>query len=172
MIEHIVNDNKKIHVFDNLLSFEDRETMFNILKRSYFTISSLPNGNENMHAMYDEKASNSLPLAKVIQNSQIKDLIEGMRPTRSVLNLSFPSSHHLVHSHTHKKVVLYYPNLEWKQDWYGETVFYNESITEVSFCCHYTPGRIVVFDGSIPHSIRPQSIAGPQFRMTYGVMYE
>ena len=47
-----------------------------------------------------------------------------------------------------------YLNDEWHRDWGGETIFYdlNDEITKAVLP---KPGRVVSFDGRIPHSARP-----------------
>ena len=36
----------------------------------------------------------------------------------------------------------------------------------------YVPGRLLMFDGTEPHSIRPQSFSGPQYRFTVSVFFK
>jgi hypothetical protein len=67
---------------------------------------------------------------------------------------------------------LYYANLEWEQHWHGETLFYSEDLNEIDLAIRYTPGRIVVFDATIPHSIRPQSNVANNYRFTYAMTFD
>lgn len=49
-------------------------------------------------------------------------------------------------------------------------LFYNsKDLSKIEFASVYKPGRIILFDGHIPHTIRPQSIKGPKFRFTLSV---
>ena len=52
------------------------------------------------------------------------------------------------------RTVMFYLNDEWNRDWGGETIFYdlNDEITKAVLP---KPGRVVSFDGRIPHSARP-----------------
>jgi len=45
---------------------------------------------------------------------------------------------------------IYYANPEWKESWFGETVFYDESREPVCTVAP-KPGRLAVFDGAIVH---------------------
>jgi hypothetical protein len=63
-------------------------------------------------------------------------------------------------------------NQEWRDGWHGETLFFSENLKEIVHAMVYTPGRVVVFDGNIPHAIRPQSIIGPQFRYTLAMVFD
>ena len=46
------------------------------------------------------------------------------------------------------------------------TLFYDNSLINVESAVSFVPGRIVIFDGTIPHTIRPQSTYGPDYRFT------
>ena len=50
--------------------------------------------------------------------------------------------------------VLVYLNAEWRPDWGGETIFYDDQL-EAKRIVTPKPGRIVIFDGRIPHTGRP-----------------
>ena len=65
---------------------------------------------------------------------------------------------------------MYYANLEWRDEWHGETLFYDHNRVSTN-AYQYTPGRILEFDGSLPHSIRPQSFIGPQYRFTVSTFF-
>ena len=94
-----------------------------------------------------------------------------MKLSKVILNVTTASDSHFVHAHPESKVVLYYVNQEWKDGWHGETLFYSENLKDIVHANVYTPGRVIVFDGKIPHAIRPQSIIGPQFRYTLAMVF-
>ena len=52
------------------------------------------------------------------------------------------------------KTVLVYMNAEWRPEWGGETIFYDDRL-EAQRIVTPKPGRIVIFDGRIPHTGRP-----------------
>jgi hypothetical protein len=88
-----------------------------------------------------------------------------------VTNLTTAGDVHYSHSHPGQIVFLYYVNLEWKDGYAGETLFYNNDISEVIGTSNFTPGRCVIFDGDIPHTIRAQSSIAPEHRFTISVMF-
>jgi hypothetical protein len=57
------------------------------------------------------------------------------------------------------KTVLVYMNPTWHPEWAGETVFFDEDL-DAKYICQPRPGRVVMFDGRIPHTGRPP---GPKF---------
>jgi len=62
---------------------------------------------------------------------------------------------------------LYYGNSVWQPDWFGETHFYNDDLSEIALSIMPKPGRLVIFDGAIPHSARTPSRGCPYPRYTY-----
>tara|TARA_B100000287_G_scaffold402367_1_gene423220 strand:- start:1151 stop:1864 length:714 start_codon:yes stop_codon:yes gene_type:complete len=52
------------------------------------------------------------------------------------------------------KTVLVYMNPAWDPQWGGETIFYNDDLDAVRLV-QPRPGRVVIFDGRIPHTGRP-----------------
>ena len=67
--------------------------------------------------------------------------------------------------------VLYYANLEWMPYWSGHTLFLNETLDEAEYTCLYKPGRVVVFDGSIPHLILTPNTMCRTPRLTFVIQY-
>jgi hypothetical protein len=51
-------------------------------------------------------------------------------------------------------------NLEWHPTWEGETHFSDENMNDIMFSTAFIPGRLVFFDGNIPHkSSQPGPLA-------------
>lgn len=76
---------------------------------------------------------------------------------------------HADHSGAGHYTVLYYANEEWDANWSGETVFYNESRDEIRTSVFPKPGRIVSFDGRIPHVAREPNRICPVVRYTIAI---
>ena len=66
---------------------------------------------------------------------------------------------------------MYYVNLEWRDGWHGETLFFDESCKDIVYASPYTPGRVIAFDAKIPHTIRPQSHLASFYRFTLALVY-
>ena len=106
-----------------------------------------------------------------LKHKEISDTLNGCVDVMSILNLSVPSDVNHIQTHKEKKVLLYYVNLEWNQGFHGETLFYTEDLESIQFASPYTPGRIMVFDANIQHTIRPQSIIAPQYRFSLSIFF-
>lgn len=89
---------------------------------------------------------------------------------RSYINLGIVSDSHKIHVDDFSIgggfTLLYYANRNWDPDWGGETLFYDDKREEIKFVSPFVPGRIIIFDSSIPHSAKPQHLNGPTYRFT------
>lgn len=178
MKEHVVENNKRIHVIDDLFPLQFRSDVYVYAKSSTFQLGWADTSiAENQHhkylyAPYTQVDLEAMGMWSYLQDPRIKGLVDGMKLSKAVLNMTTASDSHFAHAHPESKVVLYYVNQEWRDGWHGETLFFSENLKEIVHANVYTPGRIVVFDGSIPHAIRPQSVIGPQFRYTLAMVFD
>jgi hypothetical protein len=183
MNERIITKNsqpKVVSCFDGLVPLQTRNKILGYIQNSKFQIGwgdvSFGKNSiyKNLFSAYTQQEAYDCGLGGIIDNSQqISELLIGYEYSHCVVNLSVPMDTNFTHTHNEgERIVLYYANPEWESAWYGETLFFNDTNTEVEYTVRYTPGRIVVFDGDIPHSIRPQSLLGPQYRFTVAMVYK
>lgn len=89
---------------------------------------------------------------------------------RSYMNLGIHSDPHKIHCDDFVpetgKTILVYMNRNWDLDWGGETTFYSDDRKKIKYVSQFVPGRIIIFDGSIPHSAKPQHFSAPPYRFT------
>ena len=69
------------------------------------------------------------------------------------------------------KTLLYYMNREWKHEWGGETILLDDNSNEIEYITPFVPGRIIIFDSTIPHSARQQSFSAPMYRFTLAIKF-
>ena len=154
-----------MNVHDDTVPFHVQEHVYNFIYGSSFKIKGWKDRDDiAKHDMYSEWSLDDL------KNSKLYPYIENVYPCENwykcIVNCTKSNDHFYTHSHgdnTH--VILYYANLEWRDEWAGETLFYTPDRKSMS-AYQYVAGRILEFDGSIPHTIRPQSAIGPQYRFT------
>ena len=170
-----------IAVFDNIVPFSTREKLIDYCTRSKFSLGwcdrPIIENNKAIPNVHSSWTVDSLNESKILPY-----IIECINQTpfftcdkieSIILNLIRPSDVHYIHSHPNKQVALYYCNLDWEDGWYGETMFYNpKDLDQISYTSLYKPGRIILFDGGIPHAIRPQSICGPKYRMSLSLIFK
>jgi hypothetical protein len=169
---------KQITIYDDLFTLSERQKYYDAAFQSNFVIGWADGSiNENqpykfLHSVYSGEDVKKLGIVDAIRKSAAAQELEGFKPAKAILNLSTMSCSYFVHAHPEQKVMLYYVNLEWKDGWHGETVFYDESCKEIIFTNAYTPGRLCVFDATIPHALRPPSRLGPDYRFTLALIMD
>jgi hypothetical protein len=165
-------------VYDNAVPYNNRSEIFYFSLKSKLSLGWKDHdfhelGHVNLFSEWGEDGLVRSTLWKYIEECiNQTSWFTNSKISRCVLNLVRSNDIHLIHSHGSQQVALYYVNLEWRDGWYGETLFYDENNTDVVFTSTYVPGRIILFDGSIPHSIRPQSSVGPKYRFTISTFFD
>ena len=178
MREHIVDLGRSIRIYDDVFGLNFRQEVYGHAIKSSFKIGWEDNEvienskHKYLHARFSAHELDELGFLFNLAPTPVFGEIAGYKITRSVLNLSTPSDVLFLHAHVEDKVILYYVNLEWRAHWYGETLFYDEPLKQIMLATPYTPGRVIVFDGKIPHTIRPQSHSAPFFRFTLTIFLE
>jgi len=167
----VIGMDGKLKIFDGIVGLHDIQRIYAFVLTSKYVIGWHDTNRESntksyLHSNYSNEDVDNLNLLELLKNTEIAEIISGMERVRVVVNMSVPSNVHYAHSHNEEVVVLYYANPEWAHHWHGETHFYNFDGTEVQHAISFKPGRIVVFDGRLPHAISPQSSAGPDYRFT------
>lgn len=176
MEEYVVDKNKNITVYDDLFSLQYRTYLYKFVNSSLFRIGWEDSSDQdkqsyrNLYSSYSDKDFyDSGFICELEKTDAIKEL-DGYKISKVIVNLSTPSDVNFIHIHQQSKVLLYYVNLDWKDGWFGETLFYSENQRNVDYCSPYTPGRLIAFDASIPHCIRPQSVLAQLFRFTLSII--
>ncbi len=169
---------KQITIYDDVFDLRTRQNIYLASLTSNFTIGwadgvILENqSNRFLHSMWGDDDLNKSEIIQALNRTPLTDEIDGHRYVRTILNLSTPIDSFYHHAHSESKILLYYVNLEWLDGWHGETLFYDEQCKNIIFASSFTPNRVIVFDGSIPHSLRPPSLLATKFRFTLALIYE
>jgi hypothetical protein len=177
MKQMLVDQGKRIAIYDDVFDFKFRQKVYEFCNNSKFTIGwadSVIIENQKhryLHSIWSEEDLERLGIIEKIKKSPVGQELENYQLEKCILNLSTPSDCNFQHTHAQNKIILYYVNLDWKDGWHGETLFYDESLKNIVFASPYIPGRITVFDGSIPHTIRPQSSDASNYRFTLALLY-
>jgi hypothetical protein len=177
MKEFFVEKNKRIAVYDDLFTLLDRQKFYDFATKSFFRLgwsdgAILENyANMFVYSSYSKEDLDNLEILNKIKDSEAANELDGYVLHQCMLNLSTASDTNYVHSHAESKVLLYYVNLEWRDGWHGETLFFDEPCKNIVFANPYTPGRLISFDATIPHTIRPQSHIAAKYRFTLAIIF-
>jgi len=102
-------------------------------------------------------------------------LLDGYEQVQARINLSTLHDKNRFHCDTYGsddvRTLLYYPNMEWSPEWGGYTLFTNKEGNKLEFCSFYEPGRVVIFDGTIPHCISAPSPGATAYRLSFVIQY-
>lgn len=176
---HLTKVGKPIDVFDGYVPLTIRDLTYVTVLHSNFRVGWGDGTTEEtsaykyLHSSYDVNEIKEFPIYKCFMDSPAKELVDGMTLHKAIANLSTPSDVNFTHAHPERKVILYYVNLEWRNTgWHGETHFYDDGLANVEFTSPFTPGRFIVFDGDIPHCIRPQSHLASNYRFTLALTFD
>lgn len=167
---------KGVTVYDNLFDEATKNWMYTYISRSRFVIgwedvASIEVAHHRyLHSQYSDGDLRDLGLIQALKGPVLQQL-KHLVPVKTVVNLSVPCDMHWHHTHENQTVLLYYANLQWCQEWAGETLFFKPKSREIGFASVYTPGRVIVFDGNIAHTIRPQSSGAPHYRFTVSIFF-
>ncbi len=71
--------------------------------------------------------------------------------SRIYANLTLSGDHQFIHTDGHEWTALFFVAADWKEDWGGELTLYDPDAFAPATSVLPKPGRMVLFDGEIPH---------------------
>ena len=168
-----------LKIFDDAVPYHVMEHMWNFCMHSRFYLGWSDSDEtekleNNAHSVWDISDIESTHMMPYFEKC-IKDTrwFKNKQLSKIILNFVRPDDVHYIHHHNDQQVLLYYVNLSWTDGWHGETLFYNPyNLKEVEYTSLYVPGRIILFDGTVPHAIRPQSVKATKFRLSLSLFFD
>lgn len=175
----VTSSNKEIIIFDDLYSYSERAGFYSFIKNSKFTTQGYDNdrletkGDHNLVSLYTLEDLIQTGLLSSAGSMAFNGIINGMEVQQIRVNLSTLNDRNRIHVDSKNgiqtKTLLYYPNLEWKIEWGGYTIFTDDAEKEIEHAIAYTPGRVMIFDGSIPHVICAPTNVAPSYRFSLAI---
>lgn len=177
---HTTSDGRNIHVFDNVLDHKAQYYFYRYIKNLSYKCNNVDSATDNntgfikFRSDITPEQESDMNFFNAIQSAKCLDLIKDYKIHSMYVNLGIPTDYHRLHTDIAGSLtkvdecltLLYYVNCEWNINWGGETLFYNNDLSSIEYTSFFKPGRIILFDGSIPHSARPQSFSSNQYRFT------
>jgi SM-20-related protein len=151
-----------IDIHDGLISNELVNALFESIHQPVYKFGQKSNAGDDFGfwiANIDAQTRNSVPALRALW-----DTVERMYV--NAYSYGDCPTVHMDHAEEGHFTVLYYANYEWNYNWSGETVFYNDARDEIIRAVYPKPGRIVVFDSTIPHVAREPNRICPVVRYT------
>jgi hypothetical protein len=170
---------KLIDVHDGLFTHHERTAFLEFIKNSFFKTSGTDNPSVygNIEQIYSRYTLEDTASMGFLNSPQVKNLykkydLNSHRLHQVRVNLTTNSEKNLIHTDRKGLTLLYYANVDWKLEWGGHTLFMDDKLEEVETVTLYKPGRIVVFDGTIPHMIMTPSNLCPTNRYSLVMQFE
>lgn len=177
---HKTSDGRNIHVFDNVLDYKAQYYFYRYIKNLSYKCNNVDVATNNNSGFFKFRSDiapeqeTNMKFFDSIQSNRCLSLIENYKIHSMYVNLGIPTDSHQLHTDIAGSLtsldecltLLYYVNCDWDINWGGETLFYNNDLSNIEYTSLFKPGRIIIFDGAIPHSARPQTFSSNQYRFT------
>lgn len=171
---------KNIKIYDDIFTMAQRQGFYSFCKNSFYKIDGRDSdiiehqSNLSIVARYTEEDIRSMRFFDFITDKDLIDVGSNYKLDSASVNLSTPADLYHVHTDTHTRegvTILYYVNMRWPIDWAGETIFLNDNGDDYEYVSAYKPGRVLMFDATIPHVIRPPVMKADTLRMTFAMRF-
>jgi hypothetical protein len=182
MKEITTASNKKIYIYDDLFTFAQRSFFYSYCKNLSFRLGGIDTpqiehqSDITLISPLTEHDVSQLKFFTLLPKDDIiTDILDNYKIINYMINLSTPSDNYHVHDDCGVKdgfTLLYYVNIDWRLEWAGETVFLNDLATDIEYVSPYKPGRVILFNGSIPHMIRTATHKANNLRFTFASRFE
>lgn len=169
--------NRVIDVYDGLFTHHEVLQFFGFIRKSVFTVDGYDQNAMPLEMQFHSKFSWEDTLAMGFTNHNAYFSLDEryglsqMEVVQSRVNLTTPSEKNRVHTDNKGITIVYYANPSWEIDWGGHTLFMDDQMQEAEFTCLCKAGRLVIFDGSIPHMIMTPSNICPTYRTTFAIQF-
>lgn len=163
--------NKKIEVYDDFLSFEERFYLYTFALNSNYQLSrnpgATPESKKYPKTLQSEFNLRDIHLSKILTNEPLRNYLKEnkLRVYRAYINLCLPSDVYEYHidGTSDGKTCLYYMNMDWRPEWEGETIFSMDRV-DIDYSSAFVPGRMIFFDPTIPHKSTQPSYSAEYHR--------
>lgn len=167
-----------IKVYDDLLTYAQRETLYEIAKTAQYRICGADNGtiehqkDYSIVCLLNRDQVRRLGILDLPEFKHLRD-----KDCHGAINISTPTDSDRIHTDgvmdgKAGDTLLYFINLNWDLEWQGFTIFTSEDKKSIRKTVEYVPGRFVLFNGAIPHKVCSPSSLAPTFRMTLAIKFD
>jgi len=175
-------EKNKIYVYDDVFNSHYTQKFYEFVNNSYFRIGTNDSSckdyeqRKNFGSVFSREDLKKLGLLDALPK-KIKNKFDLSYQTVTRTLVNAITAYGLYHPHDdsgNKDVwsFLYYANMKWDLEWGADTLFLNDDRKSVRQHVQSLPNRVVIFDATIPHLIRPSTMHAPTFRysinMTFG----
>ena len=176
-----MSSGKQMHIFDDLYPYHFRSVWYDRATVQWFsptgqdTNTLEQKGDFNLWAPIGPQLE-SFDILGYESAGPVRDLIGDavLDLSQARINLSTLNDKNRFHVDTTDVptlTLLYYLNVDWNLEWGGYTLFADDQCEEIEQVISYKPGRVIVFDGSIPHCIAAPTNLAPTYRFSLALKF-
>tara|TARA_Y100000289_G_C3923155_1_gene151658 strand:- start:102 stop:659 length:558 start_codon:yes stop_codon:yes gene_type:complete len=184
MINLKTENNKDIFIYDNVFESHNVQKYYYYIINSFFKLNGKDGDVLEQQDKYSVGISSNYDKNDVADFKFLDNLPEDIKTKfninfntidRCIVNVvtSFNSFH--IHDDSGKEAkwsLLYYANLKWDIEYGADTIFLNDNRKDLVHTVQCKPNRIVIFDATIPHVIRPSTITAPHYRFSINMTFK
>lgn len=165
-------------LFPEPFSYAEMQEFYEFCYRSKYTIGGTDRlgdkarPHQYLTSAYSEEDMDNMNFLPRIRDQKLVDLIGDREPLRSFVNLTIPQNVFFSHAHMGEDTLVYYANLDWEQEWAGETIIYEENGVDIQTCIPYKPGQVLWMEADSPHALRPPAACAPYYRFTFAIFFK
>lgn len=167
--EHLI-DGKSIKIYDDVFSFGEMQSIYGYAFNSLYRPMRRALNYPGVDLKYTPTLKSNLCLSDMLkfsffQSKWVRDFLRenNLRVASAYINLCTASDTYAFHTDADGNSIptmLAYLNMYWEPSWEGETHFSDTHGKDILYSAGFIPGRVIVFDSSIPHkSSQPGPLA-------------
>lgn len=172
-IEYVYGS-KQIYVYDNVLEFQFRQNLFTYFSNSYFTTYGYDaDFTVNRHRqLFSKFGPHDITQSGFLQHQNIQSLVskhqlESLNISAARVNAVVASERNRCHADNCDWTMIYCANMNWPIEWGGHLLFPNDSADDLDHVVAFKPGRICLFEGTIPHLVQTPTPISEDIRFSF-----
>lgn len=180
MIERtlVYSQHKTIWVYDDVLDFQSRQSLFSYFSNSYFTTTGYDADfhTHRSRQLYSNFGPHDLARSRFCTYPGICEIyqrhsLESMTVKATRVNAVVASERNQTHSDACDYTMIYFSNMVWPLEWGGHLFFPTENMDDIKQVVAFRPGRVVFFDGSIPHLVQTITPMAEDMRFSFVLQF-
>jgi Rps23 Pro-64 3,4-dihydroxylase Tpa1-like proline 4-hydroxylase len=167
-----LSSGKTVCVIDDVFNFQDIHDMEMFCENSYYKIGAtssdfISDGQYTfMQSVFSDEDLDNFGFFRRSVVNDFKTLLNGKKLFKCWALSITKTDKFFYHTDAIDKsgvlTLIYFVNRKWDRDWGGEMLFASDS-GDAEAAVTFKPGRVIVFDSTIPHKPTPNAIDSPQY---------
>jgi len=183
--EYVTKSGKKIYVFREVYNYDRQLNLLDWCVRQNYRFRPANEGvlvglkSDLILSAHPDIDVSQFAVQFSLHDEKLSPIKELIGPDRQLkahwinANISKTSPH--FHPDSFKEgslSMLYYANVKWDLSWDGYTVWASDDLKDIEHVEFPEPGKIVIFDSTIPHKPTAAAPEAPSFRYTINSVWE